>query len=75
MLFTLFLSEQKVKTNEGGKEAGMWRLTSEQSTEINISKIEVGRGRDALKSNAKVIFICLLNYLLTDNKGGIYVAV
>lgn len=27
------------------------------------------------KSNGKVIFIRLLNYLLTDNKDGIYVAV
>lgn len=32
-------------------------------------------GEEAHKSNVKVLFIRLLNYLLTDNKGGIYVAI
>lgn len=44
----------------------MKELTSWQRTEINILEC---------KSSAKVICICLLIYLLTDNKGGIYVAI
>lgn len=47
---------------------------------MNILEVEAilqpqEEGGGVHKSNVKVLFICLLNYLLTDNKGGIYVAI
>ena len=74
---------QEVKANERVKDNGTVKeLTSQQRTEVNILKIwallstyPATAAVEAQINQTRVIFIHLLSYLLTDNKGGIYVPI
>lgn len=82
-VYTFSFYKLEVKANENVKDNGsVEELTSQQRTEINIVRmwalLSTYPAIAAVESHinqTKVIFIRLLNYLLTDNKGGIYVAI